>query len=100
PAILETADLIEAVVAFGRGRPLRVSVWAECGMLAFGAACLALPLLLPKPVAAYLFVLVWMGFVFLLDPVNRWIGLPSLLGDLAEGRRGRIYSLFLSGWIC
>jgi hypothetical protein len=100
PAILETADLIEAVGVFRLARPWRVSAWAERAMVAFGAACLVLPLLLPKRVAVYLFVLVWVGFVFLLDPVNRWMGLPSLLGDVAAGRRGRIYSLFLSGWVC
>jgi hypothetical protein len=100
PAILVTADLIETVAAFRRARPRRVSATGDRAMVAFGGTCLVLPLLLPKQVAAYLFVLVWVGFVFLLDPVNRWMRLPSLLGDLAEGQMGRIYSLFLSGWVC
>lgn len=69
-------------------------------MVVFGAACLLIPLVIPLRIAAYLFVLIWVGFVFLLDPVNHRLGLPSLLGDLAEGRRGRFYSLLLSGWVC
>jgi hypothetical protein len=100
PAILETADLVEAFGWFKPGRRLRFSrVW-EGMMVIFGAICLLLPLVLPQPAARYLFVLVWIGFVFLLDPVNRWLGLPSLVGDLAEGRRARFYSLFISGWVC
>jgi hypothetical protein len=110
PAILETADLIEAFgwwvpqpspgLARVGARPLRFSPRAQLGMVVFGAACLLLPLVLPQHVAAYLFALVWVGFVFLLDPINYWRGLPSLLGDLAEGRRARLYSLFVSGWAC
>jgi hypothetical protein len=54
----------------------------------------------PREAAAYLFGLVWLGFIFLLDPVNYRLRLPSLLGDLAEGRRARLYSLLLSGLVC
>ena len=81
-------------------RPLRFSQATERAMVVFGAACLLIPLVIPLRIAAYLFVLIWVGFVFLLDPVNHRLGLPSLLGDLAEGRRGRFYSLLLSGWVC
>ena len=100
PGILETADLIEAFGWFRPARRLRFSAGAERGMVLFGAACLIVPLVLPRQMAAYLFALVWVGFAFLLDPINHRLGLPSLLGDLAEGRRGRFYSLLLSGWVC
>ena len=69
-------------------------------MVVFGAACLVAPLVMPQHVARYLFVLVWLGVVFLLDPINHRLGLPSLLGDLAAGRRSRFYSLLISGWVC
>jgi hypothetical protein len=69
-------------------------------MTAAGAVLLAVPLVAPMPAAAYLFALVWLGFVFLLDPVNYRLGLPSLLGDLERGRRGRLYGLLISGWVC
>jgi len=69
-------------------------------MVLLGIVCLALPLLLPRRIGAYLFALVWIGFVFLLDPINHHLRLPSLLGDLATGRRGRLYSLLISGWFC
>jgi len=100
PAILETADLVEAFGWFKPARPVRFSRPAEWGMVIFGALCLLAPLVLPQPTARYLFVLVWIGFVFLLDPINYRLDLPSLLGDLAAGHRSRFYSLFVSGWVC
>lgn len=100
PGILETADLVEAFGWFKPRRRVRFSNTVENIMMAIGALCLAVPLVARVQIASYLFGLVWVGFVFLLDPVNHRLGLPSLLGDLAEGRRGRLYSLFISGWIC
>jgi len=100
PGIFETADLVEAFGWFKPGRALSFSPAAERGMALFGLVCLVLPLVLPQHTAAYLFALVWIGFVFLLDPINHRLRLPSLLGDLAAGRRGRFYSLLISGWVC
>lgn len=100
PGIFETADLVET---FGWFKPARSIVFSPAGkqsMSLFGFLCLALPLVLPRHTAAYLFALVWIGFVFLLDPINHRLGLPSLLGDLAAGRRSRLYSLLISGWVC
>jgi hypothetical protein len=98
--ILETADLVEAFGWFRPAPPVRFSVPAQAAMLALGAACLALPLALPQATAAYLFALVWVGFIFLLDPINYRLRLPSILGDFAAGRRGRFYSLLISGFVC
>jgi hypothetical protein len=100
PGIFETADLVEAFGWFKPARPIVFSTAAERGMALFGLVCLVLPLVLPRHTAAYLFALVWIGFVFLLDPINHHLRLPSLLGDLAAGRRGRLYSLLISGWVC
>lgn len=100
PGIFETADLVEAFGWFKPGRPITFSTAAERGMAIFGLVCLVLPLALPRHIAAYLFALVWIGFVLLLDPINHRLRLPSLLGDLAAGRRGRLHSLLIAGWIC
>src|SRR5579862_8961849 len=100
PGIFETADLIESFGWFGRGAPIRFSRASQWAMILFGAACLLAPLVLPQDVASRLFALVWIGFVFFLDPINYASGLPSLMGDLAEGYRARFYSLFASGFVC
>ncbi len=101
PAIFVTADLVQSFGWFAR--PARAVPWQPAtlrGMTVAGAMMLVLPLVTPMPAAAYLFALVWLGFVFLLEPVNYRLGLPSLLGDLAEGQRARLYALLVSGWVC
>jgi hypothetical protein len=100
PGIFETADLIDSFGWFGRGIPWIISRSAEQACVLFGAICLILPLLLPSSAASYLFALVWIGFVFLLDPINHWLGLPSFIADFAQGRTSRFWSFFGSGFVC
>jgi len=100
PAIFETSDLVQALLPVLPGEPRKVPGAAEAAIMICGAACLVLPLVLPQSIAAHLFALVWVGFVLLLDPLNRRLGLPSFLGDLSEGFLRRIHGFFLAGWIC
>jgi len=100
PAIFETADLVEAFGWFGKGQPVKCSRKVERTAAVIGALLLTVPLVVPQRVSAYLFPMVWLGFVFLLDPVNHWLGLPSLLHDLEQGRRSQLFSLLISGWVC
>jgi hypothetical protein len=108
PAVFETADLVQAVfLASSPGPSLepapdswKISRVAESVLMISGAACLLVPLLVPRHAAAFLFALVWIGFLLLLDPLNHLLGLPSFIGDLAEGMRRRLYGFLLAGWIC
>jgi hypothetical protein len=100
PGVFETADLIESFGWFPPAKLWVISRSLQRAFVVFGAICLILPLLLPASAASYLFVLVWIGFVFLLDPMNYWLGLPSLIGDFAEGRVSRFWSYFVSGFVC
>jgi hypothetical protein len=100
PGILVTADLIESFGWFRPGKASAVTPPKERAWMASGALLLLMPVVLPRHVAAYLFALVWLGFIFLLDPVNRRRGWPSLLADFERGYRGRFWSLLLSGWAC
>ena len=101
PAILTTAELVESFGWWNQpARPVRFSRPVHRAMLTAGTLLLLIPLLLPREPAAYLFALVWLGFVFLLEPVNYVFQMPSLLRDLEEGRRSRLYSLLVSGWVC
>lgn len=100
PAIFETSDLVQAILPPLPGEPWKISRAGENVLMLIGAACLIVPLVAPQRTAAYLFGLVWIGFAFLLDPINRRLELPSFLGDLSEGFRRRAYGFFLSGWIC
>ena len=100
PGILETADLVESFGWFHDAAPFRFSPRAQLGFVIFGCVCLVLPLVLPLATAARLFALVWVGFIFLLDPSNYRLRLPSIIGDFAAGQRRRFYSLLIAGFVC
>jgi hypothetical protein len=100
PAIFETADLVQGLLPAVPVEPWKISAPAEAAVMGVGAACLIVPLVVPRTLAPYLFALVWLGFIFLLDPLNRRLRLPSFLGDLSDGFARRFYGFLGSGWIC
>lgn len=101
PGIFMTAGLVESFSWFRHeSRPVHLSRAAEIGFMIFGAALLLTPILLPRGVGMYMFALVWLGFLFLLEPVNHHLLLPSFLNDLAGGYRGRLYSFLIAGPVC
>ena len=48
----------------------------------------------------YLAAPVWLGFIFLLDPINARLGGESLWIDMRAGRYERLVNLSLSGFLC
>ena len=73
---------------------------AELLSVAAGAAMLASPFLVPPTTARYLAAPVWLGFIFLLDPINARLGSESLWDDWRAGRPDRVINLALSGLLC
>lgn len=101
PAIFMTAWLIESFGWFdGDSRPIHAGRAVGNILIAIGAALLIVPLLIPTRTSAYLFGLVWLGFLFLLEPINDRLHLPSFKNDFARGYRGRLYSFLAAGWVC
>ena len=43
---------------------------------------------------------VWLGFIFLLDPINAWLGAPSLFTRPRAGYRDLLINLMASGLLC
>jgi len=68
--------------------------------IAAGVAMLAAPFLVSRELARYLAAPVWLGFIFLLDPINARLGAESLWADWRAGRRDRLINLVLSGFLC
>jgi hypothetical protein len=103
PAVFEIADLIEGVLA---RRPGGVDpAVARKGSLGYvsifaGLALVIVPLLLPASIASCLFGAVWLGFIFLVDPINERLGARSLRRLWRSGDRSPIFSLLLAGLIC
>jgi len=100
PAIFETSDLVQALLPPVPIHPWKISRGAENVTIACGVACLVIPLVAPDRFAAYMVPLLWIGFVLLIDPLNKRLALPSFLGDLSEGFARRLYGFLWSGWIC
>jgi hypothetical protein len=48
----------------------------------------------------YLAAPVWLGFIFLLDPISRRLGAESLIEDSRNGRWDRFRNLMWSGLVC
>ena len=102
PGIILTSDLIDTWELFDRFkmRKFTISKTTLNFWIIIGALFLLVPIFLPRSSAQYLFALIWMGFVFLLDPVNARLGEHSLFIDLRSGKINKLFSLFLSGVIC
>ena len=102
PALMETAELLMALGFFEQrsGRGWRWFLHIQRPLVVVGAGFLVVPLLLPQRIAAYLFALVWLGFIFLLEPINYARGNDSLLADLEKNCGSRLYALLVSGLIC
>jgi hypothetical protein len=103
PAIFITGDLVSSLLdrrAPGtRADPHRPERLGAAGALAIaaGAIMLAVPVIVPSP---YLAAPVWLGFFLLLDPLNARAADDSILGDLRDGRRGRLLNLAVAGLFC
>jgi len=100
PGIFATADLIQAFGWFAPAQQRTIKLRTLDTLTMAGAVLLVLPVVLPPEIGAYLFALVWVGFVLLLDPVNCRLRLPSLIGDCVAGRPARLWSLLISGFVC
>jgi len=101
PAILLTARLLE-VIGFPKVCVPRIKIGPAVYrvLLTLGFLCLTIPILLPFAIARYLIILIWLGFIFLLDPITLFRSGWSLLEDMGRGDLSRLLVLFASGIIC
>ncbi len=102
PGVLETADVLDGLGLFrtARVRPREMSsLWLSASFL-LGIAFLTIPPLLPVQAARYTFAFVWIGFILLLEPLNRALGAPSVYRSLEEGDPRPLYILLVAGGIC
>ncbi len=98
PAMFLTAEVIRQLgLDPKRGAVLIIPGWLEIGFVALGLALLALPFALRDPLGNFG---LWLALCFLLDPINRRLGAPSLIADWAAGRWGRTLSLMAAGFAC
>ncbi len=68
--------------------------------LIIGIICVTFPLFLPREVRHYLFGFVWVGFVFLIEPLAYWSGSYSMLRLWSAGGRMLVWNMFGAGAVC
>ena len=113
PALLETAQLFQATIFKNRVRSPTVMEGNPGKRPAFpigfltpsilvilitiGAVGVIVPVLYPNE---WLAPVIWLSYIFLVDPINALLGLPSITGDLQRASWGRLLSLLASGLLC
>ncbi len=103
PGMFETTELLETCIFKSTPHPLPLPL-GERGrvkgghvvLILLGVLSLSLSVLIPE----YFFPLIWVGFIFLLEPFNYRFGSKSLLRDLEEGKPQKIYLMLIAGLIC
>lgn len=101
PAILLTARLLE-LLGFPKvsASKVRIGPTGRRILILLGFLCLTIPPFLSFSAARYLITPIWLGFVFVLEPINAYRGGWSLLMDMERGDLSRLMVMFASGLIC
>jgi hypothetical protein len=98
PGIFETTELLEALGLFSKARVKNIKLpeSGQAPLVFLGVLCLFSSVYIPN----YFFPLIWVGFIFLLEPFNHHFGGQSLLRDVENGNPRKIYLLLCAGLIC
>jgi hypothetical protein len=99
PGIFITADLLESFGLFKKRKlkPKKITSAFLIGSFAAGTTAVIFPLIFPSP---YVFGLVWLGFFFMLEPLNYWRKDSSIYADIEKGSWRRLWLLLAGGAIC
>ena len=99
PLLFITAELFTVTIFKRSNAGPRVST-SKGVLLIFimlGVVGVVWPLLFPS---AWLAPVIWLSFIFLIDPINALREWPSIAGDLARGDWRRLWSLLAAGLLC
>lgn len=98
PGMFLIADIVQRKgVAKLRGPALNLGPVACTILVLVGGAMALYPFFVRDPVGS---LTLWLGWFFLLDPINERLGAASILGDWRRGRYGRTVSLMIGGAVC
>lgn len=99
PAIMETMDLLRSIHIFDAFKTKKFEVNKTMLRLSiiFGAVSLVSPFFISSP---WMWIFVWIGFFFLLDPINYLNHQKSIIFHIKNGRWALPLSLLFAGFIC
>jgi len=104
PGIFITSDIVQSLLDRACGCPVsgsemlssKPSAKPSALFMLFGLFLTFAPLVSPQ----YFFPAVWLGPIFLFDPLLEKVGIQSLSLSISSGNRKRVWSLMLGGLIC
>lgn len=99
PAVFESAELVRSfgwIEGFRDRLRIPASRAVVAGIFIAGIVMLTLLLIWPK----IFYPCVWISLVFILEPINHWIGRSHFLERLREGDWRTVISLSLGGLLC
>ena len=96
PALLETNACLETFGLFRNLpiQPRRVPRWGLWLSFCLGLFMMGFPLMTRSPLD---FPPIWLGFIFLLEPLLYWFGGNSLLKEMEAGKMQRLFTLLVAG---
>lgn len=99
PAMFETAELFGVTIFAKQNQrtPIKLSRPLKLILILIGAAGVVVPLVF---ISHWFAPVIWLAFIFLLDPLNARRGWPSITGDLARGDWRRLWALLAGGLVC
>ena len=104
PALFRTRSLFETFKFFHRVGKRRVNFTPFKLALSFlfGAASISLPFLMSDLRANILIPFIWLGFIFMLEPINHLLNVPSvsIYRQLEEGRSSFLWQVLAAGLFC
>jgi len=99
PAVFETADLIKQLHIFKEVKiKLPINMILIYSLILIGLICLIIPYFFTSP---YMWILVWTGFVLVLDPISYLFhNEKSIIMLIKKRKLNTVISLFVAGYIC
>lgn len=98
PAMFLAAEFYQQLgLRRARGKRLTISLPIQITFVGIGLIFVGFPFVVREPVGS---LTLWLGWFFLLDPINQWLGAPSIIGDWRAGRWGRTLALLAAGATC
>jgi hypothetical protein len=80
PALFRTWDFFATLKLFEKApaKPVKVTPFKLAFSFIFGVACISIPLLMSDYWANFLIPCIWLGFIFLVEPINYLLKIPRI----------------------
>ncbi len=102
PALFRTTDLFGTFGFFKRTHNFKIQFTPFLLALSFiiGIAFCFLPVMFSDEFAPNLIPFVWLGFIFLVEPINYQIGIPSIYREIEKGDVSFLWQVLAAGLFC